>query len=503
MSAGKPEGTRTWSREVTLYTSVVVAAGFVACVTTWFARPPADGVALATLLGLGVLSVLLREKDVGHRIAFSFLSIIVVSSTVLVGPAGSAVVGAVSMAFERGNRPLMVRIFNSGMFALQGVVGGWVYLLLDGQTALEGVIEPGTLLLQVGLPLMAADVAQMLVNALLLSGVVWLSSGVPPRRFIVQIITNSGIAYIGYGFIGFLFVILWLPADVGPFSAVLILAPLMVARWAFVQFGEEQRAHERALSALVTAVETKDPFARGHSARIAQLAEWMAAPLAMGAQEAQALRFSAMLHDVGKVGVPTRVLRARGRPSHADIEALTRHPQLGVDLVRQIDFLAQSLDGIRHHHERWDGRGYPVGLTGDAIPLASRVIAVADAFDALTTSRPDRPALTTERALAEIEARQGLQFDPGVVVALRTALERHTWAPESMPETEVTARHGYIDHDDPMLWEHVWPAPAASAPETAPRRSPAEVEGTPAPSSGRPREPGHPGRVPLTHVGPP
>ena len=208
----------------------------------------------------------------------------------------------------------MVRIFNSGMFALQGVVGGWVYILLRGPTPLADLHGPGELLLWVGLPLMAADVAQMLVNAVLLSGVVRLSSGVPPRRFIVQILSNSGIAYIGYGFIGFLFVVLWLPADVGAFSAVLILAPLMVARWAFVQFGEEQRAHERAFSALVTAVETKDPFARGHSARIAQLAEWMAAPLAMGAQEAQALRFSAMLHDVGKVGVPTRVLRLGAIP---------------------------------------------------------------------------------------------------------------------------------------------------------------------------------------------
>jgi len=506
MSAGESEGTRKWSREVTLYTSVIAATGLIASVTTWLARPPANGVALATLLGLGVLSVLLREQDVGPRIAFSFLSIIVISSTVLVGPAGSAVVGAVSMAFERGDRPVMVRAFNSGMFALQGVVGGWVYLLLHGQTSLSFVQGPGPLLLQVGLPLMAADVAQMLVNAVLLSGVVRLSSGVPSRRFIVQILTNSGIAYIGYGFIGFLFVILWLPADVGPFSAVLILAPLMVARWAFVQFGEEQRAHERALSALVTAVETKDPFARGHSARIAQLAEWMAAPLAMGAQEAQALRFSAMLHDVGKVGVPTRVLRARNRPSREDMEALTRHPELGVELVRQIDFLAQSLDGIRHHHERWDGRGYPDGLARDAIPLASRVVAVADAFDALTTPRPGRPALSSAQALAEIERRQGQQFDPLVVGALGAALERHTWAPAAMPETELTVRPGYVDHDDPVVWEQVWAVPSGE-PRTedgAPLEPAPPVTAVPpaepdAASPDRPR----PSRLPVTHASPP
>ncbi len=489
---------------MTLYTAVVATTGLIGTVTTWVGRPPSNGVALVTLLGLGVLSVLLREADVGPRVSFSFLSIIVISSTVLVGPAGSAAVGALSMAFERGDRPPMVRAFNSGMFALQGVIGGWVYLLLGGQTSLSFVQGPGPLLLQVGLPLMAADVAQMLVNAVLLSGVVRFSSGVPPRRFIVQILTNSGVAYIGYGFIGFLFVILWVPADVGPFSAVLILAPLMVARWAFVQFGEEQRAHERALNALVTAMETKDPSATGHSARIAQLAEWMAAPLAMGAQETQALRFSAMLHDVGKVGVPTRVLRGRHHPTRGDLESLTRHPELGVELVSQIKFLDQSLDGMRHHHERWDGRGYPDGLRRDAIPLASRVIAVADAFDALTTPRPGRPALTSTHALAEIEARQGRQFDPLVVGALGAALERHTWTSAGRPDSGLV---GYIDHDDPQVWEQVWTSlgadPAVPA-VAATQDPPAQSRGPdPDPAPGPPSGHSPASRLPVTYASPP
>ena len=337
---------------------------------------------------------------------------------------------------------------------------------------------------------MAADVAQMLVNALLLSGVVRLSSGVPPRRFLVQIVTNSGVAYIGYGFIGFLFVILWVPADVGPFSALLILAPLMVARWAFVQFGEEQRAHERALSALVTAVETKDPYAAGHSARIAQLADWMAEPLSMGAQEAQALRYAAMLHDVGKVGVPTRILRGRLRLGQDDLELLSRHADYGTELVRDIEFLAQSRDAIRHHHERWDGRGYPEGLARDAIPLASRVIAVADAFDALTTARPERPALSSAEAVAELERRMGHEFDPAVVGALVTALDRHAWTPAAPAEVHLYPTRGYVDHDDPVVWESVWhPAPAvepavgpAVEPFLEPVDGPAEVQGaTPLP----------------------
>jgi hypothetical protein len=296
---------------------------------------------------------------------------------------------------------------------------------------------------------MVADVAQMLTNAALLSGIVRIDRGVPLRRFFVQMVTNSGVAYLGYGFIGLLFVILWIPADVGPFSAVIILAPLFVARWAFVQFGEEQRAHERTLSALVTAVETKDPYAVGHSARIADLAEWIAEPLSLSIQEVQSLRFAAMLHDVGKVGLPTRIVRRPGAMTREDLDLLALHPSRGVELLRDIDFLGDSLDGIQHHHERFDGHGYPDRLVGDEIPLLARIIAVADSFDSLTLPRPHRPALSPDAALGELRLRAGSQFDPSVVSALARALERHDWRQVEIDLDTQAAMTEYFDHDDP------------------------------------------------------
>ena len=471
------------SRAVPLYIAATTLAAVVSMWWAWDAANPfADPVALITLLVLGVLSMLVRERDVGANITFSFLSIIVIASVVLVGPVGSALVGALSMGLERGTRTLHARLFNASMFALQGVVGGMVYLAVGGSLKLEEVVGAPALIMHVGIPLMVADVAQMLVNAVLLAGVVRLSTGIPPRRFIVQMVTNSGVAYIGYGVIGFLFVILWGPADVGWFSAVLILAPLYVARWAFVQYGEEQRAHERTLSALVTAVETKDPSAAGHSSRIARLAEWMAEPLSMGTQEVQALVYAAMLHDVGKVGVPTRLLRRPRTWTPADVEALTHHSALGVVLVREIEFLNGSLAGIRHHHERWDGLGYPDGLAGDEIPLISRVIAVADAFDALTTDRAERPAFAPQPALRQIEQRRGRQFDPHVVAALATVLERHDWPITSADEDELDRMRGYLDHDDPIAWEQVWATTPPLRPAvTAPGPTPHPVADEPSP----------------------
>jgi len=458
MTRRSAAGVRRSSTAANVYIGAVIAVAVAALVLSWrIAGPPTDLVALITLTGLGILGVRLREPDVGSRIAFSFISIVLIACNVLVGPTGCAIVGGVALAFEPG-RPPRVRAFNVAMTSIFGVTGAWAYILAGGSTQLSDLHGAGELLVHVGLPLLVADVAQMLVNALLLSGVVRLNSGVPFRRFFVQIVSNSGIAYIGYGVIGFLFVILWGPADVGPFSAVLILAPLFVARWAFVQFGDEQRAHERTLSALVAAVETKDPNAAGHSARIAELAEWMSEPLSMGTQEVQALRYAAMLHDVGKIGVPTRVLRRPRTLSLVDLEALTRHSSLGVKLVRDIDFLSGSLDGIRHHHERWDGLGYPDSLAGDEIPLISRVIAVADAFDALTTDRAERPAFSPAQALKQIEQRRGRQFDPHVVAALATVVDRHEWPVTTATEEQLDQMRGYLDHDDPIAWEKVWTA---------------------------------------------
>ena len=139
-----------------------------------------------------------------------------------------------------------------------------------------------------------------------------------------------------------------------------------------------------------------------------------------------------------------------------DVAAHTRsvdRPGRGVELVRDIDFLADSLDGIRHHHERYDGLGYPGGLAGNAIPEAARVIAVADAFDSLTMARPHRPALSSAEALAQLQTRAGTHFDPLVVKALARVLDRHEWRPPAVDHDDLAAMTGYFDHDDPGAWD--------------------------------------------------
>ena len=173
-----------------------------------------------------------------------------------------------------------------------------------------------------------------------------------------------------------------------------LLLPLFVARWAYAQYAEEQRAYDRTVRTLMAAVETKDLYTRGHSERVSAASVLIARAIGMREDRVGSLRYAGMLHDVGKLGVPTRVLQKTGRLTEDEFAAIQLHPMRGLEIVREIEFLDEAFAGIMHHHERLDGLGYPMGLRGEQIPEFARVIAVADAFDSMTTTRSYRGART-------------------------------------------------------------------------------------------------------------
>ncbi|MGV1007004.1 MAG: HD-GYP domain-containing protein [Dermatophilaceae bacterium] len=436
---------------VLVYIGCVWAAAIALWVIAWITLgPPPDLGAMLVLLVVAVVSHLFRDRE-GGPVFFAFSSIVLLACVVLVGPVGCGIIGAVMTQADLNRLPLRHRLFNSAMTAVWSMLGAFVYAAF-GTYDLDQLHSAAELLLMVGLPLMLADVAQCVANALLLGGVVALDTGASFRRIVIDLLTTSGVAYMGYGLIGFLFVILWGPAGLGAFSAILIIPPLYVAKWAFAQYGDEEHAHQRTLEALVAAVEIRDPYAVGHSERIARLSDWMAEALAVGAAQAKALRFAAILHDIGRIAAPTTSGPGRRPRGRVDLLAVARHPDLGAELIDEIDFLRDSVDAIRHHHERYDGRGYPSGLAGTAIPLFARIIAVADAFDSLTSARPGRPALTVDEACAQLRQRAGTQLDPAAVAALERALARHTWTLHEPDFGELPGPllEGAFDHDDPV-----------------------------------------------------
>ncbi|MCU1537416.1 MAG: metal dependent phosphohydrolase [Humibacillus sp.] len=409
---------------LTPYLVLVLLSSLVVGVWAWTQRGPLDPVALALLCGMGILSYQLREPAVSSRIGFlSFLSIILVASAVITGVFGAWLVGTLSTAIDRQQRRWTATVFNVAMNGLIGAAAAVTYQHIGGTMHVRDFQGPAELALHVGLPLIAADVVACIVNAVLLAGVVHFDRASPFGVLVRSVLIGTGPAYIGYGIIGFLFVILWFPAGLTWFSAVLVMAPLLAARWAFIQYGDEMRSHERTVDTLVTALATKEPAAAERSRRAEELARRIVEELGQGPAQIVTARYAALLHEIGHLGVPTRLLRRpRTSLSEAEQRVLDRHCVLGARMLEGIDFLEPARSGIQHQQERFDGHGTPDGLAGSAIPLSARVVAVVAAAIELG----DREALGPARftSVADRLARDEGRFDPEVLEALRDVSAR-------------------------------------------------------------------------------
>lgn len=178
------------------------------------------------------------------------------------------------------------------------------------------------------------------------------------------------------------------------------------------------------LLAAAALVEMRDPITAGHSARVGNLSAIIARELGLIPGIQSAIRLAGLVHDIGKIGVPKAYLQKAGKLTDAEMAEIRKHPRLSYEIVSEVPGLTHIAQIVLHHHERLDGHGYPAGLAGDEIPLGSRILCVADSFDAMVTDRAYRSRLALDAAIAELERCAGTQFDPAVVEALRGFLLR-------------------------------------------------------------------------------
>ena len=435
-------GKLSWTARAYIGAVAVIAAVLIA-------RGPFGGIHWPQVVVLGALVVVCNSTATSLRYQNMFwspVSTAILAAVVLDGPIGAALVGGCALFAVGKDRPTSSlasakRIFNAGMLALSGYLPGRVFVLCHGHIGpLTHNVFPGI----IG-PYAVAAAANVIVNDLLMCGVLAVTNqqwrGVLDRRVAVT--------EFGYCAFGLLIAALW--GVLGPFTPVLVLVPLYVARWAVAQFAAQQRAYESTVSALCQAVETKDFYTRGHSDRVSRGSVMIAREIGMNTERVEALRYAGMLHDVGKLGVPTRVLQKTGKLTEEEYAAIQLHPMRGLDIVREIGFLDEALAGIMHHHERIDGRGYPMGLAGDEIPEFARVLAVADAFDSMTSTRSYRGARPIHQAIAELRKWSGTQFDPAFVDAFVAAIKREGWQRPESPavSSEELVTMPVQDHDDP------------------------------------------------------
>jgi putative nucleotidyltransferase with HDIG domain len=445
------------SRAAWLYMAVVVTAA-VLLLAHVLVQDLSQGLSYQESRALLVLAVLFIICDstpttlTSRQSAWSPSSAATLAAVVLLGPGGAALVGATSLiSLRRGG--LRERAFNGAMYALSAFAAGEAYLALGGHV---GVPIPGAFPAII-LPFAVAAAVHVAVNHGLLWSMLLLlpPAGVSAQRGRLDLhLSLLLVSDLGYATLGLLIAALW--DVVGPSAVVLVLIPLFVARWAMGQFAAQEGAYSATMAALCQAVETKDFYTRGHSERVSRGATLLARQIGMGAERVEAIRYAGMLHDVGKLGVPTKVLQKTGPLTEEELAAIQLHPMRGLEIVRQIGFLTEALDGIMHHHERMDGKGYPMGLAGDEIPEFARVIAVADAFDSMTSTRSYRGARSVEEAVAELRKCSGMQFDPVLVDAFIAALGQEHWesraggqSPPATLPADFPAQVAAQDHDDP------------------------------------------------------
>ena len=185
---------------------------------------------------------------------------------------------------------------------------------------------------------------------------------------------------------------------------------------------QTEAAYTGAIRALAAALDARDPYTAGHSERVSVVSVAIGRQLGLAAEAVEIVRLGALLHDIGKIGIPDDVLRKPGRLTAAEYDTIKQHPVLGAIILRSVPFLARHLEIVELHHERPDGRGYPYGLRGDDIPLAARIVHVADAYDAMTSARAYRRARPAGEALRELWRCAGTEFHAEIVGALATAL---------------------------------------------------------------------------------
>jgi putative nucleotidyltransferase with HDIG domain len=375
---------------------------------------------------VAILAVLTAEAFSSHfreNVTVSLTNVVILVVVIISGP-GVAIIGALgalpAFIVKSKEDRLLRAAFNGGQFVLAAAAAGLVFGALSAWFGSE--FPAWSSLAAVAL----AAVAYSVTNHALVAGVVSLSSS---ERFLgaFRSIGPSLVMQVPYVGIAVLAAVILLRAS--PWALLLMAVPTLIARYGLLAFQRLDESYDRLVRSFVKAIEIKDLYTRGHSERVAELSVHVAEELGVPYDERRLTRYAALLHDVGKIGVPLCIINKPGPLDDEEFEAIKQHPSIGADILHDIDFLAPAIDIVRYHHERIDGRGYPHGVSGDELSDIVRIVTAVDAFDAMTSTRSYRRALEVEDAVAELRRCAGTQFDPRMVEALARAVERIGWQP--------------------------------------------------------------------------
>ena len=361
-----------------------------------------------------------------------------IASFLLGGPLAGVIVAAIGSTDARevrGAVPWYGTLYNHAAIVLAVSAGSLVYqgivaISPEDEGARAAATFAGTIL---------AGVALWLVNWTLSVAAVSARTGTPIRTVWAQDVSGIAPTMIGLVPLAWLMAqVFQLPDGVGWWATALFAVPLLTTRLAYARYVETRELFEQTIEALSKAVDARDNYTRNHSSRVSHVSEAMARVMRLPESEIEILTWAGLLHDIGKIGIRDNILLKEGPLDKHERILMNQHPTIGAEIVAPASQLSAEAPLIKAHHEWFNGSGYPDGVEALHIPLGARILTIADAYEAMTSSRPYRKTpLTHEQAVDQLEKFTGIQFDPEIVPILvnldRSILDRPPDRPDELP----------------------------------------------------------------------
>jgi HD-GYP domain-containing protein (c-di-GMP phosphodiesterase class II) len=406
----------------------VIAAGLLVLIKV--SVPPPDGIDFARILfwtamtaALAALPVRLPGGVVAHTTTAPLIA--AAFDPTMANPFAIcwiAFIGTIELRdiaywdpVRRGELRLWGSLYNRFDYLLSAFAA---YLVVDLTRDLVRLQDPLGIIVRIAL----AGIAFSLVNLLLGMSVASLNTNTAFGRIWSLSVSNILTGLVALVPLG------WLMSEialrVGLWAAAMFILPVYLARFAFSKYAETRELFFGTVSALSQAIDAKDGFTRGHADRVSRIAGAIAREVGLPEKQIEHIELAGLLHDIGKIGVEDRILMKPQRLDSDEQELMRRHPIYGASILSPSEALRPLVPMVLHHHENFDGSGYPEGLRGEEIPMGSRIIIVADAYEAMTSDRIYRKAIGHDRAMEQLTRYKGVQFDPSIVRALEQVVEK-------------------------------------------------------------------------------
>ena len=411
--------------------TIAVVGPAIAIVVAVYGRVVTTQTELTTALLLTVMAAVATTYhfNLSHQTSINVADAAYIAMIIVLPPAAPGVLALLAIGagqLARRSDPVEA-LFNIGQGALHVMTGALAFWVVAGAApAGSGRLHDLTILGAV----IAAAGAMHLANCALVSMAVALQLRSNPLRVWATNLSQDLPVTVALTAIGGAAAIIALAE---PFALPLLALPVILVRHAARQLVQLRKDTMEAMASMVDIIELRDPYTAGHSRRVAAMARALALQLGLTAEEADLLEAAGRVHDIGKVAVDPEVLTKPGKLEPSEWVQMKLHPVHGAEVIERFHAWGDGYRLVRHHHEGWDGSGYPDGLVGEAIPFGARILAVADTWDALTSDRPYRAGMSHERALSILRDGAGQQWDPRIVDALVVQLSAEAPVAESGP----------------------------------------------------------------------